>query len=112
MEHRKTHRLRLSVNVSLTEADHKNSSGVMADLSEGGLFLASDAPLPIGTEVFVSIPLSASEKVNGNARVKWIRPVQDGSAEAPAGFGLEWIDLPPGNVEAIRAVIARALEKM
>lgn len=73
------------------------------DLSEGGLFLESDAPLPLGAELEIEISFPGQVTVKLRAAVKWIRSSADAAAQGlKPGMGLEYIAPSPEARTAIR----------
>jgi uncharacterized protein (TIGR02266 family) len=78
-------------------------AGISGDLSEGGLFVATYTPRPVGTEVHVTFVLPAmggvATSVQASAIVAWVRP-PDGSGAEP-GMGLRFLSLGEAERNAI-----------
>jgi type IV pilus assembly protein PilZ len=78
-----------------------------ANLSKGGLFIETDKPLSIGTELVLrfSIPTSANtEPIEVPGTVAWVRPVP--SEGKPAGMGVEFEGLDTRHGEAIDQIVS------
>jgi uncharacterized protein (TIGR02266 family) len=78
-------------------------AGVSGDLSEGGLFVATYTPRPVGAEVHVTFVLPAmggvATSVEATAIVAWVR-TPDGSGAEP-GMGLRFLSLGASERSAI-----------
>lgn len=81
----------------------------ITNISEMGIFIRSDDPLPIGTEVSLSFASPGGEtsvKVEGT--VVWINPVRPSGDNPNPGMGVRFADLTPELreqlVEIVRAV--------
>lgn len=79
-------------------------SDYAVNISTGGLFLETDNPLPLGTPLALEFPLPDRElPVQCNARVAWINPYdQPDRNQLPKGMGLQFVDLPMVDLQAIR----------
>ncbi len=63
------------------------------NVNEGGMFIATENPSPLGTEVALEFRLPGLElPVNVSGRVAWI---SDGKGESPVGIGIEFHELAP-----------------
>lgn len=79
------------------------------DLSEGGVFLESDTPLTVNSELELEITLPGEKSFTLKARVKWVRDVEDAAREGfKPGMGLEFIDPAPEKSAAIRRFLQAA----
>lgn len=70
------------------------NAGTVRDVSEGGLFLETAIPLPVGTVVTLT-PLDAAGRTvwEVKARVTRVIPYDHDDLEHAAGMGLQFIDL-------------------
>jgi uncharacterized protein (TIGR02266 family) len=80
------------------ESDSHFYTGLSENLSEGGLFVATYAPRPVGTEIDLTLRLPGQvEPMRARATVRWIRDFSEASDAAP-GMGLHFhiddVDLP------------------
>ena len=74
----------------------------VVNLSEGGLFLACDAPLAAGTVLELTFrPAPGAPEVQALAAVRWV-------SDAPRGMGLEFVRLAEGERARIRGVVERS----
>ena len=74
------------------------------DISPDGMFLCSDAPLPVGSLVKLVFSVDGLHDLVVAARV--VRSVKRGSCSQP-GMGLEFIDLPENLREALLDILHR-----
>jgi uncharacterized protein (TIGR02266 family) len=86
---------RVPVHVEVTfESEHNFYTGISNDISEGGVFVASFMPPPVGTMVELSLTLPGSTEVfRAMGIVRWVREYKGSSYGHPAGCGIEWVDL-------------------
>ncbi|MDB4967531.1 MAG: Signal recognition particle receptor protein FtsY [Myxococcales bacterium] len=96
-------RVPLEVEVTL-ESDHNFFTGVAENLSEGGVFVATNHPPDVGSEVGFELVLGG-ERFLVMGVVRWVRGERAASAGAPAGCGVRWGHLEDGALEAIRRFI-------
>jgi uncharacterized protein (TIGR02266 family) len=76
----------------------------LGNISEGGIFVATERPLPAGTalHLWISAPEGA---VKMAGRVAWARPAS--SPNGPAGMGVRFEDLSLEQRERIADVVSR-----
>jgi uncharacterized protein (TIGR02266 family) len=82
-----------------------------ANLSLGGMFIRTDQPAAVGTEVPIEFRLGADyELITGRGRVVWAREeaVDD---EHPAGMGIRFLELTPGSRELIFKLVERRVRE-
>jgi uncharacterized protein (TIGR02266 family) len=88
---RRMHRFPIKVEVSYSSA-HNFYTGVIENVSSGGIFVATDTPGAIGDEYEVSFTVPGLDKpCTAVCQVRWIREV--GGTSAPAGMGLRFVRL-------------------
>ncbi len=86
-EHRRDTRFSAQVEVDI-QSDSHFYTGLSENLSEGGLFVATYVPRPVGTEVDLSLKLPGlAAPVRTKGIVRWIREYSDLSDSIP-GMGL------------------------
>jgi uncharacterized protein (TIGR02266 family) len=78
-------------------------AGLTQDISEGGLFVATQRILPIGTDVTVSFTLPGVHEIKTEGVVMWVRQPVDGVA----GMGVRFTRLTSDD----KAVIQRFVSK-
>jgi len=84
------------------EKDLNEYSGYTENISEGGVFIATPNPLPLGEPMEIKMELYDGTKVVLRARVAWNRPATD---EEMPGMGLQFIDPPQDLVARIRSYV-------
>ena len=102
-EQRRDARVPLTVVVTLGSA-HNFFAGVANNVSEGGIFVATPEPPPVGTEVGFELVLGG-ERFLVMGVVRWVRAGAAASTGKPAGCGVEWVHLEDGALEAIQRFI-------
>lgn len=101
-ERRRTTRLLLEVELGV----HSGSNfftGLTRDISEGGLFVATHVPLPVGTTLTVTFTLPACPAIETDVTVAWVRQAVDGQP----GMGVKF----NGLTEEQSALIHRFMAK-
>lgn len=79
--------------ISLT-SQHNLYAGIANDISEGGVFVATYQPLPVGSEVAIDLSFEAvgGPRLLVNGEVRWHRG-DTPSGDAAPGMGLRFLDL-------------------
>jgi len=74
------------------------------DLNTEGMFLATEHPLTAETLLYMEFILPVSERVvRCKAKVAWVNsPESRRKAELPVGMGVQFLDLTPDDMDAIR----------
>ena len=104
---------RKAVRVSSTarcwcETDNITVYAQLANVSEGGLFLRSLAPLSKGTRTRVRFVVAPSApEIEAEAVVVWRR---EHTSDGPPGMGLMFTQVPQPHLDRIRAFIGVALD--
>jgi uncharacterized protein (TIGR02266 family) len=102
---RRYHRYPLIVAVHLSSA-HNFFAAQARNISAGGLFVATDAPLPVGERVEVQFTLPGLEQVYAaRCTVRWLRRAS-GLGGSPPGMGLSFEELAPEVAAAVEAFLA------
>ncbi|MBX3269285.1 MAG: TIGR02266 family protein [Sandaracinaceae bacterium] len=99
-ERRGAPRAELEVEVGL-EGANRFFTGMTGDLSAGGLFVATDTPLVVGTELVLSFVLPDGYRVATDASVAWVRAPRYRPDELPAGMGVRFERLGDADRHAI-----------
>jgi uncharacterized protein (TIGR02266 family) len=94
-------RWELRAGVSL-ESDDNLWAGISCDVSAGGIFVATPAPPPVGSEVKVRVTMPDATVLELEGTVRWVREDEESSHGLPAGCGIEWHALPG---EALRSLL-------
>jgi len=67
-------------------------TGFTENISEGGLFIATEAPYEIGDRLNITLSLMGDEPTTQSVVVRWIRP-PGAIGGLPAGIGVQFGDL-------------------
>src|SRR5512137_898570 len=77
------------------------------DISQGGMFINTRTPLPVGTDVKILIQLPMIESPIGlNGRVTRVVKLESRSRVAP-GMGIQFTDLDPSRRQQLEALVER-----
>ncbi|MDP2272123.1 MAG: TIGR02266 family protein [Archangium sp.] len=82
-------------------SDNNFFNGFSANISDGGLFVATVNLLPLGTEVDLSFTLPSGERIEAKGKVQWVREVNDQLIDAFPGMGVQFSSLNPAAQNAI-----------
>lgn len=99
-ERRAARRSDLDVEVGL-EGGNRFYTGETGDISQGGLFVATDTPLVVGTELVLSFVLPDGYRVRAEARVAWVRAPRYRPHELPSGMGVHFQELSSADQRAL-----------
>jgi uncharacterized protein (TIGR02266 family) len=81
----------------------------MGNISEGGMFVRTYAPLELGTKAHVRFEIGQVGEVDANAVVVWRRDGADG-ADQPPGMGLSFDRVDGAVSQRIREFVGLALK--
>ncbi len=104
---RRSHiRAPVKLNVEYTQSG-TTGHGTCLNLSQGGMFIATERPVVPGTEVmlFFTLP-SLSEPLSVPARVAWISR-EETEPGAISGMGVKFVDLNPLEAAVIGSLVDR-----
>ncbi len=99
-ERREDPRAEMELDVGL-EGENTFFTGRTGDLSKGGLFVATDNPMPVGTELLLSFVLPDRYRVRAEGVVAWVRAPRYRPDAPPAGMGVRFLRLTPRDQHAI-----------
>ncbi|MBS2017516.1 MAG: PilZ domain-containing protein [Deltaproteobacteria bacterium] len=99
-EHRRSTRSGIYTIVDFT-SDSYVYAGVTENVSEGGLFVATWIPLPIGSKLRMSVEI-LGEMFVVEGVVRWWR---DPSPDSPPGMGVEWLEMTDALRQAIERLV-------
>lgn len=84
-------------------------SGRVTNISRGGLFIRSDHPLPLQSEVDLEFTLPGTgHAIRTTGRVIWNYDMAKGSSRIVPGSGIKFVDLSPAD----RALLEACLERL
>ena len=101
-ERRANFRFPTHIEVCFDAGSELRSAG-LENVSEGGMFVMTEQPLPVETPLQISLRLPDGV-VTISGRVAWTRPVSNGAG--PAGMGVRFENLSEAQREQIAAVVA------
>jgi uncharacterized protein (TIGR02266 family) len=87
----------MSVAVDFTSG-HNFYSALIRDISMGGLFIETDAVIPIGTQILVDLRF-LNKHLRVECEVMWAL----GQGESGSGVGVRFMDLQPSQRRSIEA---------
>lgn len=107
-EHRQSRRVDYTVSIDVA-SDDNFFTGFVKNISNGGLFIATDNPAPIGTRLTVRFTIpTLPDYVTANVVVRWIRKgSSQNDPDVVPGIGVQFIDLEPKVVDAINKFIEK-----
>ncbi len=91
---RASERFSVDIKVDCATRDMFVSNRVM-NISRGGLFIASDQPLPISSQVQLKLSLGDSLTIEAQGRVIWNYDIRKGSSKVIPGTGIKFLNLSP-----------------
>lgn len=92
-------RAALEVEVTL-ESEHNFYAGIAGNVSEGGVFVATHVPPPVGATVEVHLRLQG-DRYDIEGVVCWTRDATQSSEFIPAGCGIRWLRISEAALRAI-----------
>jgi uncharacterized protein (TIGR02266 family) len=101
---RQSPRVRMQAKVDF-ESDDNFFNGFSANISDGGLFVATVNVLPLGTSVDIGFTLPTGDRIECKGVVRWVREVDDKQPDMFPGMGVQFVDLEPRGAQAIENFI-------
>jgi len=92
IERRHGPRVGLEVDIGL-HSETNFFAGFSGDVSKGGMFVATYAPLPVGTRLELSFVLPGGYQVITEGQVTWVRDPVDRQKESSPGMGVRFTSL-------------------
>lgn len=91
------------------EVDYRSGENFLfsyiQNISEMGIFIRSDEPLPVGTEIDLRFRPENEEPVELRGQVVWVNPVKLGGDNINPGMGVRFLDLTPERRERLVALV-------
>ena len=91
----------LSMNTS-----HQFFTGFSENIEEGGIFVATFEPKPIGSKVLVNFKLPGGRPVTARGEVQWVREYNPLTPDTAPGMGVKFTDLMDEDRQAIEQFTA------
>jgi len=77
------------------------------DISVGGIFIASDIPIRVGSYVFLSFSLPDSgDEINATGQIVRVAKKGEGEESEREGIGIRFVGLSAAATEAIRRFVS------
>lgn len=109
---RRAFRVPFTVEVNV-ESEHNFWTGFTQNLSEGGLFVATEREVPMGSIVQFEMRLPGSDRVwLVVGCVRWARGADAATEDAPVGIGLQFVDVEPELAALIETFIQRSRDSL
>lgn len=103
------HQIRISLSTRvLIEHEGGSITSETANVSEGGMFVPTEEPLPVGHSVDFRLYLEGGREAEGRARV--MRSQLVGSEGRPQGNGFEFLEMDAESRRLLAASIRHHLE--
>lgn len=91
------------------EVDYRSGENFLfsyiQNISEMGIFVRSDEPLPVGTELDLRFHPEGEEPVELRGQVAWVNPVKLGGDNINPGMGVRFLGLTPELRERLVALV-------
>ena len=101
---RRYERYNTTIDVTVTSG-HTFWTGLTSNISTGGLFLASETPLPVGSLLAFELRVDEGEPCELRGVVRWVREPEQASDAFPAGMGVQFSRLDGPTAEVIEQFI-------
>ncbi|MDP1915368.1 MAG: TIGR02266 family protein [Myxococcales bacterium] len=101
---RQSPRVRMQAQVDF-ESDDNFFNGFSANISDGGVFVATVNVLPLGTSVDIGFTLPTGERIECKGVVRWVREIDDKQPDVFPGMGVQFVDLEDRSAQAIESFI-------
>ncbi len=89
-------RFEVEIWVDFSTLDITMSTSVL-NLSQGGVFIKSDRPLPLDTEVALVLRLPGGSPVHATGRVVWNHDLTKDTPHGLGGSGIQFLDIPDAD---------------
>ncbi len=96
-------RVDLEVEVNLRN-ENTFFTGFSENVSEGGLFVATEAPYDIGEKIELSLSVMGEESAVLVGVVRWVRPGGT-SGGLPAGMGIQFVNLDDPVLKGLQSFV-------
>jgi len=104
-ERRKYERANMEVGVGVY-SESNFYTGFTADISAGGLFVATYDLRPIGSVVNLEFTLPDGHEVKVAGEVRWVKDPIDGSSDGSPGMGVKFDELSADDLRAIEEFVS------
>lgn len=91
------------------EVDYRSGENFLfsyiQNISEMGIFIRSDEPLPVGTEIDLRFKPDDEDPVELRGQVVWVNPVRLGGDNINPGMGVRFLDLTSEARERVVSLV-------
>jgi uncharacterized protein (TIGR02266 family) len=94
-------RFEVEIWVDFTTLDTVTSSYVL-NLSQGGVFIKSESPLPLDADVDLVLTLPSGDPVQARGRVVWNHDLTRESEAEVSGCGIQFLNISDGDRALLR----------
>lgn len=102
-------RFEVEIWVDFSTLDTVTSSYVL-NLSQGGVFIKSDAPLPLDADVDLVLTLPSGAPLHARGRVIWNHDLTREMERGIRGCGIQFMDIDEGDRTLLRDYLATLSE--
>jgi uncharacterized protein (TIGR02266 family) len=74
-------------------SDNNFFQGFSANISDGGLFIATVKLIPIGTQVDLTFSVPPGDRIEAKGEVRWVRDINDKLPDSFPGVGIQFVGL-------------------
>jgi len=103
IENRQYQRRAFSVEITL-HSDDNFYAGITGDVSEGGIFVATYVPPPLGATVSIEVALPDGTPIKASGVVKWVRDLK-AARDCSPGCGVQFTEIDATALDAIRRFV-------
>lgn len=103
-ERRRHQRYQVSLSVDYSEGDHFLFAYI-ENISEMGIFIRTDDPLPVGTQLTVRFTPEGSEPLELEGEVAWVNPVRTDGRDLNPGMGVSFHNLSLAQRERVVSAV-------
>ena len=110
IEEDRRRQVRVGLQADVTGSSQTNFfSGLSEDISDGGVFVATMSPPPVGDPVQLKVTVNgdASRTLIVKGEVRWHRTDDDGT---PSGCGIQFVEVDAAAAEAISGLVKAAAQ--
>lgn len=111
---REFRRVPAEIEVEVSQSsEHNFYTGFTQNISEGGLFLATNMMIPIGSKLTFRFNMEGfPEPIMVNGVVRWLREPHGFIGDLPPGLGVQFVDLPEPHKRFVESFISRHRESI
>jgi uncharacterized protein (TIGR02266 family) len=86
---------------------HVFVSNHVSNISRGGLFIRSDAPLPLDTEISLVLRLPGTDRtIRATGRVIWNYDIRKGTTRVVPGLGIRFVEIAASDRATLESYLA------